>query len=121
MSRVSTGSVLSSKGYSYLSYVEPGSDPSTTSALFKDIVPELSLLDIGGQRLYTHQHVAYSKLREGLNVVLRAGTGSGKTEAWTLYFLEQVKSSRDYYAIALYPTLALANDQIKRLEKYLGA
>lgn len=121
MSRVSTKDVLQSKGYSYLCYTEPSSDPNTVDVLFKDIVPELSSLEIGNKRLYLHQYEAYSKLKEGLNVVLRAGTGSGKTEAWVLYLLERLKSAKDYYAIALYPTLALANDQIRRLEKYFEA
>ncbi|MEM4751805.1 MAG: DEAD/DEAH box helicase [Desulfurococcaceae archaeon] len=121
MNRVHSEDVLVSKGYSYLKHIEASSEPEYVDVAFRDIVPELSLLEIGSQRLYKHQYSAYLKLKEGGNVVLRAGTGSGKTESWVLYLLEQVRNGRDFHAIAIYPTLALANDQIKRLEKYVNA
>lgn len=116
--RISTRDVLLTKGYSFLEIKEPASIPIYVDLRFKDIIPEFSSLEIGDCKLYKHQYLAYSKLKEGLNVVLRAGTGSGKTEAWVLYFIENVKRRNDFHAVVLYPTLALANDQIKRLEKY---
>jgi len=116
--RINTSDILPIKGYSFLEIKESASTPSYVDLRFKDIIPELSGLEISNYKLYAHQYLAYSKLKEGLNIVLRAGTGSGKTEAWVLYFLENVKKCADYHAIVLYPTLALANDQIKRLEKY---
>jgi DEAD/DEAH box helicase domain-containing protein len=119
--RISSEQLLAAKGYSYVKYTEQGSIPEYVDVTFKDILPEFSSLEIGNCRLYKHQYQAYIELSRGLNVVLRAGTGSGKTEAWVLYFLDATKKLKDYHAIVLYPTLALANDQIKRLEKYISA
>lgn len=108
------------KGYSYLSYVEPSSEPRYVDLSFKDIMPEFSSIELGDQKLYLHQYEAYSSLKNGFNIVLKAGTGSGKTEAWVLYLFDKIKERGDFCAIAIYPTLALANDQIKRLNKYLS-
>jgi len=120
MPRVSSGIVLSSRGYSFTEFAEPSSEPSYSDMRFRDIVPEFSGTELGGERLYLHQYEAYSALKKGFNIVLRAGTGSGKTEAWVLYVLDELKSSGDFYVVALYPTLALANDQVKRIVRYMG-
>jgi DEAD/DEAH box helicase domain-containing protein len=120
MARVFTESILIEKGYSYVKLVEPPSEPRYVELRFKDIVPEFSALKLGDLKLYEHQYKAFTALRNKLNIVLKAGTGSGKTEAWALYLLSEVKKSSDFHVMALYPTLALANDQVKRLEKYMG-
>ncbi|MEM3993367.1 MAG: helicase-related protein [Desulfurococcaceae archaeon] len=120
MSRIYSEAILASKGYSYIKIVAPSSEPQYIELRFKDIVPEFSSIELGDLKLYKHQYEAYSALGKGLSIVLKAGTGSGKTEAWALYFLDEVKKRSDFHVLALYPTLALANDQIKRLEKYLG-
>ncbi|MEM4717204.1 MAG: DEAD/DEAH box helicase [Desulfurococcaceae archaeon] len=120
MLRVNSENLLSSKGYSYIKIVEPASEPRYSHFKFKDIIEEFSTIEIGESYLYQHQHEAFKALSSGSNIVLRAGTGSGKTEAWVLYLLSELKKSNKIYTIAVYPTLALANDQVKRLEKYLG-
>ncbi|MDK2383186.1 MAG: DEAD/DEAH box helicase, partial [Candidatus Korarchaeota archaeon] len=66
-------------------------------------------------RLYSHQVEALKALEEGKNVILISGTGSGKTEAWFFY------AAKGKRALAIYPTLALANDQVRRLEEYSKA
>jgi DEAD/DEAH box helicase domain-containing protein len=119
--RISSDGLFTTKGYSFVKYTEPASTPRYVNVKFRDIVPELSSLEIGNYNLYSHQYLAYCKLGEGLNIVLRAGTGSGKTEAWALHLLNMAKKLSEYHAIVLYPTLALANDQVKRLEKYISA
>lgn len=121
MARISGGEVLRSLGYSFIELVEKGEEPEHAPLSFKDLVPELSGLEIGDKLLYKHQLEAYEELGKGKNVILRAGTGSGKTEAWALYLLKKIKEGRRFRAIALYPTLVLANDQIKRLRKYVEA
>lgn len=114
MSGIDSSTLLSSLGYEFYSYVEPAVKPEIVDKKFEDILPQLSSgFPISGKRLYKHQLEAYESLLSGQNVILRSGTGSGKTEAWLLYALGHRKST-----LAIYPTLALANDQIKRIKSY---
>lgn len=116
--RVVSSSVLDGLGYRYLFRVFESCEPVYHDLCFRDVVPELGGLDIGGFHLYKHQYLAYSFLRDGFNVILKAGTGSGKTEAWILYVLDRLRNGVKTRVLALYPTLALANDQIKRIVRY---
>jgi len=116
---IDTAQILESLGYSYYREVETGSEPPRASLRFADLLPGLAGTPLGGEYLYEHQLEALKHLEEGKNVVLIAGTGSGKTEAWFLY-----AARKGVRALALYPTLALANDQVQRLSAYcsqLGA
>ncbi|MGB9826960.1 MAG: DEAD/DEAH box helicase [Thermosphaera sp.] len=115
-----TKNVLERKGYSFIFFTDPPVEPSYSSLKFKDVLPEFSSIELGDKPLYKHQLEAYESLMKGLNVLLKAGTGSGKTEAWMLYALNRIREDKRFRTIALYPTLALANDQIRRIEKYVG-
>jgi DEAD/DEAH box helicase domain-containing protein len=108
-----TASILNEKGYDYYYFKEEGIKPETVKLRFYDIVPELKDLEIGRSYLYKHQYEAYNELLKGKNLILKSGTGSGKTEAWLIYAL-----SKRVKTLVIYPTLALANDQIKRIEAY---
>ncbi|MEM1509715.1 MAG: DEAD/DEAH box helicase [Thermofilaceae archaeon] len=114
-----TKSLLDTLGYSYYSYEEEGAEPERVNVTFADLLPALSKTRLGSERLYMHQLEALSSLDQGFNVVMVAGTGSGKTEAWFLH-----TSRKNAKTLAIYPTLALANDQMQRLNLYcslLGA
>lgn len=124
-------SYLLSRGYTVVYDVEEGVEPERVNKRFIDIVEDFVKLDelryFMFKRLYVHQYRAYEALSKGCNVILRSGTGSGKTEAWVLYYLNRVKEfrerkwGREFRVIAIYPTLALANDQIKRITLYSRA
>ena len=115
--RVDSSKLLSELGYDYYSYVEPAVKPDEVEVRFDDILPQLSSgYPISGRKLYRHQLEAYEALKSNLNVILRSGTGSGKTEAWLLYTLKFRIPT-----LAVYPTLALANDQIRRIKSYASA
>ncbi len=120
VARVNSGRLLERLGYSYISFVEPASEPELVETRFSDVLPQLSALEAGGWRLYRHQLVALEALGAGCNVVLVSGTGSGKTEAWLLHFL-RMNVAGEYRGLALYPTLALAHDQVKRINMYASA
>ncbi|RLE56683.1 MAG: DEAD/DEAH box helicase [Thermoprotei archaeon] len=111
-------------GYSFSTYVTEGEEPERVDVKFCDLVHELSSCpetrELAYERLYRHQWEALNYLEQGYNVILKSGTGSGKTEAWVMYFLRRAKEG-GLRAIALYPTLALANDQIRRIERYARA
>ncbi len=117
---LSSKKLLEDMGYVFLYKYFEGVEPSYSSVRFRDIVSELSGLEIGGSRLYRHQKEGYDVLCNGYNLILRSGTGSGKTEVWVLYGLNRVKGDKSYRILALYPTLALANDQIRRINKYFS-
>jgi DEAD/DEAH box helicase domain-containing protein len=113
----STESILRAKGYNYYVWETPGEEPEYADTRFTDILPETGRLEIGSMRLYRHQYEAYRALSDGYNVILRSGTGSGKTESWILYALRKAKEGK-FHALAVYPTIALANDQIRRIKAY---
>gem|GEM_PF-144918 len=111
-----TSAILRELGYDYYAYREEAVRPELSATRFSDLLPGLAsskdpdLLDLSRRALYRHQEEAYNALRAGRNLILRSGTGSGKTEAWLLHV------ARDgVRALAIYPTLALANDQIRRI------
>jgi len=108
---------LKELGYDIYYYKEPGIEPQVVNRRFSDFESfknvEKNSLYITEQKLYVHQYQTYLKLSEGHNIILKSGTGSGKTEAWLLYALEKHKK-----VLVIYPTLALANDQIRRLKEY---
>ena len=74
----------------------------------------------GESALFAHQEAALRAVEAGRNVIVKTGTGSGKTEAFLLPVLSAVMKQRDQgvqgtKAILLYPMNALANDQLVRL------
>ena len=72
----------------------------------------------GIQRLYTHQAEAVEAARRGENVVVVTATASGKTLCYNVPVLETIFSDRNAKALYLFPTKALAQDQLKTLKRY---
>src|SRR6266852_1189351 len=80
--------------------------------------------DAQGQplRLHRHQSQAIRVARGGASYVLTTGTGSGKSLAYIIPIVDHVLrtgSGRGIQAIVCYPMNALANSQVKELEKFL--
>jgi hypothetical protein len=79
------------------------------------------------RRLFNHQWQAFDKItKEGRNVVVATGTGSGKTECFQLPILYSlltepaaVRAQRGIRALLIYPLNALVEDQIMRLRRLL--
>jgi DEAD/DEAH box helicase domain-containing protein len=70
----------------------------------------------GIDRLYSHQAEAAEKAHRGENVVIVTPTASGKTLCYNLPVLNAVLENPDTRALYLYPTKALAQDQLAELE-----
>ena len=71
----------------------------------------------GIERLYTHQVQAIEALRGGLDTVVVTGTASGKSLCYHLPVLERMLAEPESTALYLFPTKALAQDQLKGLTR----
>src|SRR5467141_209912 len=69
----------------------------------------------GIHRLYTHQAAAAEAVHGGKNVVIVTPTASGKTLCYNLPVLNAVLENSDARALYLFPTKALAQDQLAEL------
>lgn len=67
--------------------------------------------------LYTHQAEALELLRDGFNVVVATPSASGKSLCYNVAVLDSLLVDRSARAIYIYPTKALAQDQLKALRE----
>lgn len=66
-------------------------------------------------KLYTHQYETLKHVRNKKNVIITTPTASGKTLSFTLPVLEDLTNNKNDTALYIYPTKALANDQLKSI------
>ncbi|GJM43573.1 MAG: putative ATP-dependent helicase YprA [Gemmatimonadota bacterium] len=74
-----------------------------------------ALLGMGIPELWAHQARCVQEARAGKNVAVVTSTASGKTLAYTLPVLERLVLEPESTALFLYPTKALAQDQLRGL------
>ncbi len=74
---------------------------------------------LGYERLYRFQHEAYRAWASGSDVFIVSGTGTGKTEAFMIPALETALEGG--MTVILYPTKALARDQMLRIQRFASA
>jgi DEAD/DEAH box helicase domain-containing protein len=72
----------------------------------------------GIEELYTHQRAAWDAAARGEHVVVTTGTASGKTLAFNLPILDAIAREPKTRALYLYPTKALAQDQLRSLSGF---
>ncbi len=84
------------------------SDPKLPTAL-------ADYLEAHDIKLYTHQYETLENVRKKRNVTITTPTASGKTLSFTLPVLEDLTNNKEDTALYIYPTKALANDQLKSL------
>jgi DEAD/DEAH box helicase domain-containing protein len=79
--------------------------------------PELAVAyrSKGVQQLYSHQGRAISVVHDGRNTVVVTPTASGKTLCYNLPVLNTLLENPDLRALYLFPTKALAQDQLAEL------
>jgi DEAD/DEAH box helicase domain-containing protein len=88
-----------------LAQLPEGLDPRIREALAAQGIDEL----------YTHQRAAWDAAQRGEHVVITTGTASGKTLAFNLPVLDALAREPALRALYLYPTKALAQDQLRSL------
>src|SRR6476646_10426784 len=71
----------------------------------------------GVQELYEHQAGAWAAAAQGEHVAVVTGTASGKSLAFNLPVLDALAAQPKKRAIYLYPTKALAQDQLRSLQE----
>src|SRR5436309_11300852 len=99
-----------------LDHVVPASE-ATFAPLPGELNPELvaALGRRGVERLYSHQAEAYEAVHRGRNLVVVTPTASGKTPCYNLPILQRLLEHPEQRALYLYPTKALAQDQLAEL------
>ncbi len=80
-----------------------------------------ALTGLGIDRLYSHQTEAIERLRAGTHTAIVTGTASGKTLCYNLPVLERLLSDPEAKALYLFPTKALAQDQMRGLRRMAEA
>jgi DEAD/DEAH box helicase domain-containing protein len=71
----------------------------------------------GIDSLYSHQAEAWDTARRGEHLVVTTGTASGKSLAFNLPVLAALTEEPKLRALYLYPTKALAQDQVRALDE----
>ena len=77
--------------------------------------------DLGIERPYSHQGRAFEAVLAAEHVVLATSTASGKTLGYDVPVLHSLLNDPDACALYLFPTKALAHDQMAALGELLGA
>jgi len=95
-------------------HVMPARDPNS-APLPRDLDPRLAavLREHGVERLYAHQHQSLEASRAGKDMVISTPTASGKSLCYNLPVLEAMLADPAARALYLFPTKALARDQVE--------
>jgi DEAD/DEAH box helicase domain-containing protein len=80
-----------------------------------------ALARVGIARLYTHQHEAAVLAKAGHDLVVATPTSSGKTLCYNLPVLDELLADPRARALYLFPTKALARDQVEELRALVAA
>ncbi len=85
-----------------------------------ELDPELAeaLRRTGAGRLYSHQIEAYERVSAGENVVVATATASGKSLCYKIPAFQNALESPANRALFLYPTKALAQDQLGKIKGF---
>jgi DEAD/DEAH box helicase domain-containing protein len=94
-----------------------GAREAAYAELDEPLEPELqSCLDEHGlSSLYTHQAQAVNAIRRGKNVIVATSSASGKTLCYNIAVMQSVLTEPRTRALYLFPTKALAQDQLRNL------
>ncbi|HBY07441.1 MAG TPA: ATP-dependent helicase [Chloroflexi bacterium] len=86
-----------------------------------EVHPQLtdSLRQNGIEQLYSHQAAAWQATQHGDNVAIVTGTASGKTLCYNLPVLDHLLREAGTSALYIFPTKALAQDQLAGLQDLL--
>ncbi|BBW96009.1 MULTISPECIES: DEAD/DEAH box helicase [Geobacillus] len=104
----------------YWHEIEPKEADTVPFPAELDARVRLALEARGIASLYTHQAAAYEAARGGRNVVAVTPTASGKTLCYNLPVLDAIAKAPESRALYLFPTKALAQDQMHELHEIIA-
>ncbi len=78
------------------------------------------LESLGISALYSHQAKALNAILAGRNVIIATPSASGKTLCYHLATLDALLHDKDSRALYIFPTKALAQDQLRSLKQILS-
>lgn len=78
---------------------------------------EARLKSLGISSFYTHQAMAIDAVRSGKNVIVSTASASGKSLCYNVPILGSMLKDKQGRAIYLFPTKALAQDQLRSLKE----
>lgn len=100
-------------------YTIPAKDPIFADISESTPIPiKEALQSMGIKQLYIHQAQAVEAVQSGANIVLVTSTSSGKTLSYNLPILSHLYRYPDDRALYLFPTKALANDQLDQIKRF---
>lgn len=74
----------------------------------------------GVEQLYAHQRQAWDRLIAGKHIAIATGTASGKSLCYQLPSINRILSLPNSRSLLLFPTKALAQDQLKSLQRLVA-
>jgi DEAD/DEAH box helicase domain-containing protein len=95
----------------------PARSADPHGGLHPEVAERLAARGIG--RLWTHQATAVDHVRAGRNVVVATGTASGKSACYQIPIITSVLEGTGDTALLLFPTKALAHDQLRAVRSWL--
>ncbi len=103
-------------------WVKIEAQPGSFADLPDDVPPALvqALAHKNIHRLYSHQEESYRLTGQGKHIVVITPTASGKTLSYNLPVLSEMMRNPDARALYLFPTKALAQDQMSELQELIG-
>ena len=96
----------------------PGKPAALPAALHLQLVDALAAQGI--TRLWTHQAECWDVSQQDQHFMVTTGTASGKSLCFNLPVLDGLLRAQNARAIYLYPTKALAQDQLRRIRLLAG-
>lgn len=97
--------------------VEPRPGPAVEEVVESELLIK-ALKERGIHRFYAFQAEAMRVIKEGKNALILASTGAGKTEAFLIPILDRILLGDHPLSVIIYPTKALARDQLERISEY---
>jgi DEAD/DEAH box helicase domain-containing protein len=95
----------------------PARHAEVSTPLHPDVIARLDAR--GALPLYRHQADAIDALRAGHDIVLATPTGSGKSLCYQVPIVESVVGGERDTALCVFPTKALAHDQLRSVRSWL--